>query len=346
MSIRKREGSPFWWYDFTIGGTRFRGSTGETDKRKAREAERDQQVLAKDGQVRRDNWRLIDVLATYWDERGNDRRSADTIFHQLAMLRLGLDRNLLISKLTNAMLMDYRAKRRGGLGVQEGARIPQAHSINREIVLLRAALRWCHNLHGQPLPKLAWKEVRAAEPPNRTRFASHDEYQALLDAAHEDLKPIIICAVATGLRLGNILNLDWTEVSLSSGWITVRVKGNKEHSARIAPHLRAVLSRTADKDRKGKVFVTTNFRRRWTAALKTAGMANFKFHDLRHTFGSWARQSGADIADIKEAMGHSTVEMTMRYAHIKPDEHVTAFDRVSERLAAQFTAQEARKRQK
>lgn len=343
MSVRQREGSPYWWYDFTIGGVRFRGSTGQTHKGKAREVERDEQARAKDGQVQRGDWRLIDALATYWKEHGSSCDSEATIFHQLAMLRKGLGRDKRISKISNADLLDYRAKRKGGLGVEEGKRKPGDSSVNREIEILRAALRWCHRVHNQPLPKLEWGLVKQAEPPGRIRFLSQEEYEAIMLVAHDDLKPILLCAVATGLRLGNVLRLDWSEVSLSSGWINLKVKGNKMHAARIGGHLRAALARTDPSKRKGRVFVTTNFRKRWKAALVDAGISDTRFHDLRHTFASWARQSGADIADVKEALGHSTVEMTMRYAHIKPDEHLTAFDRVSERLAAQSTAQSARK---
>jgi integrase len=78
------------------------------------------------------------------------------------------------------------------------------------------------------------------------------------------------------------------------------------------------------------VFDTTNFRRRWQNAVKRAGLENFRFHDLRHTFASWARMSGADLADICEALGHSNISVTMRYAHIEPAQHKTAFDRISE----------------
>jgi integrase len=67
-------------------------------------------------------------------------------------------------------------------------------------------------------------------------------------------------------------------------------------------------------------------------ALNAGDVEDFRFHDLRHTFASWARQAGADIADICEALGHASISMTMRYAHIKPDEHLTAFDRVSDSL--------------
>ena len=335
MSIRKREGSPFWWYDFTIAGSRFRGSTGETDKRRARDAEADQRELARRSAISRGDWKLVEVLATYWDEHGKNARSSATIFHQLGMLRSGLGRDTRLSNLTNAMLMDYRARRRGhGL---------QPHSVNREIVLLRAATAWCNKIHGQPMPNLAWRELKSPEPPGRTRFLSREQYESVMQSAHPDLRPIILCAVTTGLRRGNILALDWSEVNLAAGWITVTVKGGKRHSARITKPLKAELARTPPAGRAGKVFVVTGFRKRWLAAVEQAGLTDFRFHDLRHTFASWARAAGADIADICEALGHSNISVTMRYAHIRPDEHITAFDRVAEGFTAQSVAQRRKK---
>jgi integrase len=109
-------------------------------------------------------------------------------------------------------------------------------------------------------------------------------------------------------------------------------QGRKPLVIRITPPLAAVLGRTDPKERTGEVFDRTNFRKRFDAAVKASGMVDFHFHDLRHTFASWARMSGADLADICDAMGHSSVSVTMRYAHIKPDTQDTAFDRVGDML--------------
>jgi integrase len=88
------------------------------------------------------------------------------------------------------------------------------------------------------------------------------------------------------------------------------------------------------------VFVRTGFRRRWANATKAARLDDVRFHDLRHTFASWARIAGADLATIKEAMDHSHISVTMRYAHINPQTHRTAFDAAADMLnAAQSTAQ-------
>ncbi|MES1985029.1 MAG: tyrosine-type recombinase/integrase [Pseudomonadota bacterium] len=83
----------------------------------------------------------------------------------------------------------------------------------------------------------------------------------------------------------------------------------------------------------------TNYKRRWAAAVKKAGLVDFRFHDLRHTFASWARMNGADLADICEALDHSGVAVTQRYAHIQPDRVTTAFERVAELLQTKPVSQ-------
>lgn len=331
MSLYQREGSPFWWFDFTVNGQRFRGSTGKEAKREARKVEDDEKRRAREGQKRPEDWRLHDLCRTYYDERAQHKRSSATILHQLAKLRehIGKDRRLM--SITNATMMDYRQSRRG-----EGVSVA---SINREIVILRAAMRYANELHGIGIPKLAWTKLIGEEPAGRVRFLSFDEYRALIESAHADLVPILICAVTTGLRKDNILSMDWSQVKLGQRIIQAVVKGNKEHSVRIVPQLMAILSTVAVEDRKGRVFRCVNFEKRWRAALKAAKIDNFRFHDLRHTFASWARQSGADIADVKESLGHSDISMSMRYAHIKPDSKETAFDKVSEAIASQITPQ-------
>lgn len=336
MSLYQRDGSPFWQYDFTVNGQRFRGSTGETAKREAAEVEGDLRQAAKKSGRRIKEWTVHMMYEAYWDEHAQDRRSSTTILGQLANMRRHLGRDRKVSTLTNKMLLDYRAKRRG-----EGL---EPHSINREITILHAAMRHVEEVHGVTIPKLKWAKLRTKEPPPRQRYLTFEEWNELLAVAHPSLKPILICAVTTGLRKENILGLDWRQVRLSAKRIALTVKGDKIHEVRIGPLLMAALTR--DTKRKGKVFDTTNFAKRWIAARKDAGLADFRFHDLRHTFASWARQNGADIADVKEALGHSDIAMTMRYAHIKPDAEDTAFDRVSAALTSHSTPQRLLKRRK
>lgn len=335
MSLYQRPGTPFWQYDFTVNGLRFRGSTGETGKREALKVEDDHKQAARKAGQRRKVWTVDAMCSAYWDDHAQHKPSHSTILGQLAALRRHLGKDRKLSTITNATMLDYRAKRRGdGLSVQ---------SINREYTIMRAALRFVHAIHGVEIPDIKWGKLKGDEPAPRQRYLSYEDWSALLAVAHPAIKPILICAVTTGLRKDNILKLDWSQVRLSARRIALTVKGNKIHEVRIGPMLSAALS--GDTKRKGRVFDTTNFEKRWKAARADAGLADFRFHDLRHTFASWARQNGADIADVKDALGHSDIAMTMRYAHIKPDAEDTAFDRVSAALAAHSTPQSLQKRQ-
>lgn len=327
MPVRKRKGSPYYWYSFSISGHRFRGSTEKTTERDAKEVERDQYQLAKQSLLTKKDWTLQVVLSTYYTEHAQHTGSADNILGHFADLQRILGKGKKTSALTNGDLIDYRATRRGE---KRRGKFPAANSINREFAYLRAAYEYCHRLHKQPLPDIAWKELKAKEPPWRKRFLGRDEASAFMDVAPLSVREIVICAIVTGLRRSNVMRLDWGQISLSERTITVRIKGNKEHVVSIPPALMAILS-TRPK-RKGRVFDTTNFRRRWETAVKDAGLTNFRFHDLRHTFASWARKAGLDLPTIKEALNHSDISMTMRYAHVEPDEVVTTFDRVSSTL--------------
>lgn len=331
MPLYKREGSPFWQYSFAVNGVRFRGSTGCTGKREAAIAEAERFHEAKQRRNVKDPWRLRDCFGAYWKERAKDKASAASIFAKLEALSRILGKDTMIADLTNAMLMDYRATRRG-----EGL---QANGVNRDFACLLAALNHANQMHGQQIPALAWSRIRVSEPPHRIRFLSRDEYARLIGCCDPELAKIVKMAVATGLRKANLLNLDWREVDLSSSRITVTVKGDKLHSVRMTPEARAALSTTKPEKRKGPVFDTTNFRRRWSRAVRLAGLEDFRFHDLRHTFASWARMAGADLADICEALGHSNISVTMRYAHIEPAQHETAFDRISSMVWAQSVSQ-------
>lgn len=334
MPLYRRAGSPFWQYSFSVNGVRFRGSTGCASKREAQIVEAEKCQEARQRRSPKEPWRLRECLGAYWTERARSRASAVSIFAKLDALSRHLGPETPISDLTNSMLMDYRSAR-----LREGL---QAHGVNRDYACLLAALNHARTMHGQPIPSLAWKRIREAEPHHRIRFLSREEYHRLLAVCDPELAKIVKVAVATGLRKGNLLKLDWSEVDLSSSRITVKVKGGDLHSIRMTQQVRAALA--TDTERKGRVFDTTNFRRRWVGAVKAAKLHDFRFHDLRHTFASWARMNGADLADICEALGHSNISVTMRYAHIEPEHHVTAFDRVSGAVWSQSKAQKRKRR--
>lgn len=325
--LYQREDSPFWWYSVNIDGVRLRGST----KRKSRsEAKRVlAEVLQAEASKRRrsDPWRLRDCLGAYWQEHAKHMPETSGIFGKLDALSRHLGKDTMIEDLTNADMLDYRARR-----VAEGL---QPHSVNRDFSYLQAALKWAEVMHGKDTPKLAWKHIRAKEPSHRIRFLSHQEYHQLLEVCSDDLALIIKFAVATGLRKNTILTLDWSQVDLGGRRVSVVGKGDKRHVVKLPPPLRAALSALPydrEEGRKGLVFNITNFRKRFEGAVRQAGLEDFRFHDLRHTCATWMRMAGADLIDICEALNHSSIAVTMRYAHIEPETYESAFDRISERV--------------
>lgn len=348
MPIYKRAGSPFYWMSITVPGRpRFRGSTGETEEREARLVEARTEKELQAGLPQNEAWRLRDCFGAYWNEHASLKPTEDDIFRSLEILRAHFGTDTPLASITNASVMQYRvARRAGAIKVEDRkVRAVDPSTVNRDLSYLKAALTWAQTMHGKQIPALAWKRLRLAEPEHRSRFASAEEFALLLEKAHEDIRPALIAAVTTGLRKANLLALEWHQIDLGGSTITIpRTKGKKPLSIRITPPLAAVLGRTPPEKRKGKVFATTNFRKRWDAAVKAAELEDFKFHDLRHTFASWARMGGADLADICEAMGHSTVAVTMRYAHVKPDSRDTAFDRVGDMLQPRKTARRSQRK--
>jgi|GEM_PF-4508782 len=112
--------------------------------------------------------------------------------------------------------------------------------------------------------------------------------------------------------------------------MTMLLKGNMLHNIKQSPSNRAALPKIPTMPDQTKLaFKTKNFRGRWDKAMEYSVPRNFRFHDLRHTFASWARMDDADSADICAALDHSNIANTMPYAHIDPADHATTFNRIS-----------------
>ncbi len=165
-------------------------------------------------------------------------------------------------------------------------------------------------------------EERRAE-----RCLTIEERYKLFQACSDFLKPIILTALKTGMRQGEILNLKWEHVNLENATIHVsNTKSGKARDLPIHPQLLECLS-TLPKN-SPYVFCDNNgnpltrygkLRHEFEYALKKANISGFRFHDLRHTFASILAMKGVDLLTIKYYLGHSSLEMTMRYAHLLPD---------------------------
>jgi integrase len=325
MRIYPREGSPFLWFSATVKGRRLRRSTGETTRRAAElAAHRIVAAAGEQAEPKPTEWRLRDVIGVYWQDKGRHLKSEDATFRYFERFVAIMGKDTPIMSINERNLVAFAAKLRG-----TSKRGISAVTINRHFSMLRAAIRYANRVYKATVPSIDWTTIRARENEPRVRYASAPDLAALLEAADQRIRPIIVAAVSLGLRKENILNLRWHQVDVRGRTVTVpRTKGHKPQVLRIAAPLLAALS-TLPKERKAdaRVFNVVNFRRLWVAAKVRADMHDFRFHDLRHTFATHALMNGASLAELQRALGHSDIKTTMRYAHVEADAVASVFDR-------------------
>lgn len=155
------------------------------------------------------------------------------------------------------------------------------------------------------------------------------------EGAYADhLTPVVVLAMNTGLRKGELLALNWSDINLQARMLTVRPENAKSGKQRHVPLnieamtvLRTWASQVGD---SGSVFGIASIKSSWGTLLTTAEVENFRFHDLRHHFASRLVMAGVDLNTVRELLGHADLTMTLRYAHLAP-EHLAA---AVEKLAA------------
>jgi integrase len=173
------------------------------------------------------------------------------------------------------------------------------------------------------------KVSKPKEPRGRVRFLSDEERQCLLDACKVSrsayLYTIVVLALSTGARRGELLSLHWGDVDLKRGLLTFReTKNGDTRAVPLTGYALDVLSTHAKIRRLNTTLVFPNdtgtqpasIREAWEYAVRRAGIANFRFHDLRHSAASYLAMNGASLAEIAEVLGHKTLAMVKRYAHL------------------------------
>jgi len=225
--------------------------------------------------------------------------------------------------------------------------------VNRHMADLRAMLNKA--VDWEIIPRNPADKVEDfPEPAGRNSYLTTDQAKALLKACHSHLKPIVLCAIETGMRKSEVLGLRWREIRDGQIYLSgERTKNGKPREVPISGPLLAELEKirkensaekvvSADdvvfkikKVRKalvhGKVRVIVgpmkSVASAWTEAKKRAGIdPSFRFHDLRHTTASWLKMAGVDDYTVMEILGHSDHTMMKRYAHLSPEHKKTAIN--------------------
>ena len=195
---------------------------------------------------------------------------------------------------------------------------------------------------------------RGRENPGRVRFLSDDERDALLKAckasSNPDLYGAVVLSLATGARKMEVMGLRWPQVDLMRGHIAfLETKNGSKRGVTVSGAALAILKERAKvrridndlvfpsskKPKPGETWKPVDLRAPWLTALKTAGIENFRWHDLRHTTASYLAMNGASLAEIAEVLGHKTLAMAQRYSHLSDGHVAGVLERLDQRLFGQ-----------
>ena len=338
--LHQRANSPYWYASYTdASGKRIRRSTQTANKREA------EALISK--------WRSESYQLKHWERQ--PERSFDELMlaylqeatpHKRAPWR---DRcaavhlyeaftESMLSSITPSVIRQYVANRKAA-----GA---AASTINREVGLLSVACNYARQ-HWDWWIENPVTGCRVREPEGRARWLNRAEANALIEAAgaveqSPHLADLIRLALHTAMRRGELLGLEWNRVNLQTGLIYLEAAHTKAGVRRSVPingeARTALLSRARFKAEHCPdarwVFCHKNgeriveIKRGFRSACNKAGIEDFRFHDLRHTCAAWLVTAGVPLAEVRDILGHASIQMTERYAHLAPENLASALAKI------------------
>lgn len=328
MAVRKRDGKKgaSWQIDYLDpNGRRVRLSF---KKKKDAEAELGKRVslIAENRylDVKKGYTTTLDELVEKYVENFKHMRSYRTSkSYYLENFKNYFGEATLLSNIGYVDVETYQNKLRTKLTPKSKARTTGA--INREISclrhLLRKAVSW--NLMDKS-PFAGGDSLLLKENNMRKRFLTEDEVDRLLgELKHKPhLYRIVFCALNTGMRRGEILSLKWDQVRNGFIYIT-ESKTDERREIPVNDDVATMFKEIRREQELSSPYVFLYAGRKidrvevgFHAALKRAGIMDFRFHDLRHTFASHLVMRGASLKEVQELLGHKDIKMTMRYAHL------------------------------
>ncbi|HHH0143843.1 TPA: site-specific integrase [Yersinia enterocolitica] len=355
-----RRGS-IWYADFTApDGKRIKQSLGTEDKRQAQELH--DRLKSEQWRIERlgdfpDV--TFDDACLRWLEEKAHKKSLDAdkgrigfwLIHFQGVLLKSISEAKIyaaVSKMTNRKHRDnWESKasslRKRGDVVEPFVEVPVSISTKaKHLALMKAIMRaaerdwkWIERGPVIKVPQERGKRVRWLEPHEAIR---------LINECSEPLKSIVVFALATGLRRSNIVDLQWQDVDLQRKVAWIHPEESKSGQAigvalndtacrllrdQVGNHKKWVFvhQKSSTKSDGTKAAEVRKMRvdgnTAWRLALKRAGIDNFRFHDLRHTWASWLVQAGVPLTVLQEMGGWESIEMVQRYAHLAP-RHLSA----------------------
>lgn len=334
MTARKLKNS--WWVDFRVDYIRYRRRSPDNTQAGARAYEFTLRQRLSRGETIDGLGRSEDVVQPFeqfalaWldeyataNNKPSERRAKEYI---LRSSLIPFFRGMPIGRITTRNIEQYKA--------HEIRRGISRKTINNRLTVMRkcmtSAYEWL-GLQGRP-PTFVWLKC----PPPKTDYLTADECDRLLRVADGVVSEMILTALRTGMRAGELKGLQWESLDWQTQTITVRhslsdqtgelgsPKSNRERYVPMHPDLSATLAgRRQDAgyvflDTDGRRFNHARMSRRLAAACKSAQLRHIGWHSLRHTFASQLAMRGVPLGAVQLLLGHSSVTTTMRYAHMAP----------------------------
>ncbi|MDB5552415.1 MAG: Site-specific recombinase XerC [Rhizobium sp.] len=362
MSLYKTEKSPYYAYDFKLGGRRFYGSTKATNKKDAEAVERELKAKAKaDVEQEKKTGHgpmTLDILAgRYMNDVGNNHVNVSDTHRDIARIitRLGPDKRAdQISDDDMARLIALRKKdKRFGKKKHVDGRAMETVSnatINRgTTAVLKKLLGYAKRRLKMALPvEPNWRDHWLKENDERVRELNPDEGDALDTAVREDYGPWLEFARLTGWRRETCL-IRWSNVNIFSKQITRIGKSGRKVTTPITPSIAAILeeckghhpewvftyiAKRADKEEgraRGHRYPITyaGAGSEWQRLRKRSGLVDFRFHDIRHDVATKTLRETKNLKLVSKVLGHTNISTTMKYAHVLDDEVADALETVA-----------------
>jgi len=326
MSVFRR--GKYWYVSYTDhNGIRHKESTDATSKTEAQAIERSLRTKVREARFF-DNFETSSIsfseLMERVDkhERDSESKSYSSYFVRYAVSLKGFFGTAPIHTITVEDIERYKQARAAEELKGTGRKLSKT-TVNHSLAILKRVFNLA--IHWDLLQSNPVKKVEFFKKVNHRDKAFNAEQQArLLSQCQGLLHDVVLVAMRTGMRLGEVLSLKKADIDFKENFIyLLETKNGKPRAVPMMDQVKEVLVRLAiGKTDADRIFVNRNgqplksVRTVFEAAMARAGLKDFRFHDLRHTYASDFLLSGGDIYVLARALGHSTVSMTERYGHL------------------------------
>ena len=278
---------------------------------------------------------LAELIAKYKENFGSQRSYQTSKRYCIEGISEYFGKHTLLANIRYVNLETYRNHLRQKLTIHGTIRTDA--SVNRAMACLRhlftKAVEW-EMIESNPFKK--GKSLILKENNQRIRYLIGDEVEKLLGECPDYLSDIVECGINTGMRKSEILNLKWSQIRNGFIYLRDNTKDKESREIPVNDDLEALFKRIRKKQHLTSKYVFNYFvdtkkgkkvrslslgdvKRAFKSSCDRAGITDFRFHDLRHTFASHVIMKGGSLKDVQELLGHASMAMTLRYAHLSQE---------------------------